>query len=131
MSTTENAEKSLLDITTKAALLDGLKDPEKALKIIEEVQTSVTAIVTYFNEMKVRVEDLSKTCNDYEKLAVDNQKACIDLTQSIKHIHISLNAHREVLPPELEQLANELGKFVLSGGAIKAGVMADAMEKKA
>ena len=98
-----------------------LKGPE-AGQAIRTIIDSIDTMVTSLDTMKLQVENLSHTCEKFKKIAEDNEKACVDLTTTIKNIHIALNANRETLTPELEALATELGKFVMSSGALKAGV---------
>ncbi len=96
---------------------------------VEAVKTLITAIdemVTAMETMKLSTENLSMTSDKFKKLAEDNAKACEDLTQTIKHIHFALNTYRDQIPPELVMLADELGKFVMSGAAIKVGVKQNA-----
>ena len=112
-------KKSAFENLTNKELLQGLKDPEKAQAIITEIQDSLEVIVTEFESMKTVVaqahSDLDKAC----KLARDNEQACIDLTQSIKNIHIALNSERETLSETLVKLTDELGKFVMSGRLLR------------
>lgn len=106
-----------------------LASPEGA-DAINTIIASIESMATSVTDMKNQTEALGITCDNFKKIAEDNEKACIDLTQTIKHIHIALNTYREELPPELVNLANELGKFVMSGAAIKVGVKDNANNSK-
>lgn len=110
------------EITQLKTKLEGPEGKAAIETIIASIETMVTAMDT----MKLSVENLEMTCEKFKKIAQDNEKAAVDLTQSIKNIHIALNMHRDELPLDLVNLADELGKFVLSGAAIKVGVKANA-----
>lgn len=103
------------------ALKTKLSGPE-GKEAIDTIVISIENMVISMNTMKTKVQLLEKISEDSQKLASDNEKACIDLTQTIKHIHIALNTYRDQVPPELVNLADELGKFVMSGAGIKAGI---------
>lgn len=102
-----------------------LEGPE-GKEAIDTIVASIETMVHSMNTMKTNVQLLERNSNDFEKIARDNEKACEDLTQTIKHIHIALNTYRDQIPPELVSLADELGKFVMSGAAIKVGVKVNA-----
>lgn len=106
-------------------LEDGLNGDNKK-EAIRAIITAIETMVISMNEMKASVTALDQTCNDYKVIAESSQKANIDLTQAIKHIHLALNTERDLLPPSLIALSDELAKFVLSGAAIKIGVIANA-----
>ena len=106
-------------------LKEKLSSPQ-GKEAIDTIITSIESMVHSMNTMKTNVQLLEATTKQYEKMAVANEKACLDLTQTIKHIHIALNQYRSELPAELVQLTNELGTFVMSGAAIKAGVISNA-----
>jgi methyl-accepting chemotaxis protein len=98
-------------------------DKAEAVKhLINAIEEMVTAMET----MKLSTENLSMTCDKYKKIAEDSEKASLDLVQTIKHIHIALNTYRDQLPPALVDLANEIGKVIMSGAFIKAGVKSNA-----
>ena len=108
------------------ALYEALKNPAEASRVITALQDAMDEIATAFLSMKMHSENLSMSFDKVNKIAADNEKACIDLTQTIKHIHIALNGCRDQIPEQLVALTDELGKFVMSGAAIKAGVKANA-----
>lgn len=96
---------------------------ENKKEALRALVTSIEAMVSGFNQYRNAVKDLENHCDEYKAIAESNQKACVDLTQAIKHIYIALNNERDKLPTSLLQLTEELSKFVLSGAAIKIGVM--------
>lgn len=102
--------------------LQGEKKAEALKLLIDSIDKMVTGMAT----MKIASENLSMTCDKYKQVAEDSQKAVIDLTTTIKHIHIALGRYLNELPPELVDLTKELGTFVMSGAAIKAGVIKNA-----
>lgn len=115
-----------IDNLSNKELLEGLKNPEKAAEIIAHIQNELTTIVNAFNEMKELSKNNSALCEEYKTQVVIAQKANVDLVQSIKQIHIALSAHIDVLPLDLQNLTQELAKFVLSSSVIKAGVISNA-----
>lgn len=102
-----------------------------------EKRLAVSAVVDMLEIVSVGMKDmvdasaeLSKTADDAIKRANDLSKTVIDLTTTIKSIHIVLNSNRETLAPDLLELSDKLADFVVSSAAIKIGVINNANATK-
>lgn len=125
-----NANKALESLTNKE-LLEGLKNPEKAKEIILTIQSSLDDIVNGFNEMKQAALDSQEQARKAIEIATLNADTIVDLTTALKNIHIILGAHKDMLPDDLKTVYEELSKFVLTGAAIKIGVIKELGEGRA
>lgn len=109
-------------------LKEGLKDPAKAKEVVAKVQETVNELIAALKETKEAGAAANNLTKEYEARLITSEKTIVDLTTVIKNIHIVLGARRDAFAGDKGLLAimEELDKFVMSSGAIKAGVIANA-----
>lgn len=100
-------------------------DKEKAAQQIAGIQESFDEIIRINNEARATLKDNSIVIDDCIEKLNTLQTANGDLVQTLKNIHIMLNARVELFAKdeEMRALIETLGTFVTSSGAIKAGVI--------
>lgn len=115
-----------MDVVFK--LTEGLKDPEKAKSVIDDVQQSIDGLVSSNEKVLAEAEKASKLSAEFEKLCRDLEKSNLELVEAVKNIHLILNKHRDRWEdlPDMQEVIKGLGQFVTSAGVIKAGVVAEA-----
>jgi hypothetical protein len=90
---------------------------------LKETQIAIDEMVANFEFYKKEVEKLGNLVDANLKVNAGLQIAIDNLMTTIKNIHIVLN---EDNAEKIEEMRRELGKFILSGEAIKSGVRENA-----
>ena len=109
-------------------LTEGLKDPAKARATIASIQKAIDELVLANKEVIKAAEDANKVAKDYEKQLGTLTQTNLDLADTLKSIHIVLGSKKDLWKDdnEMNELTKELAMFVMSSGAIKAGVFSEA-----
>jgi len=106
-------------------LAEGLQNPEKAKEVIKKVQGVIDELTMASTEAIAMAKKANALAEEYESLNDALTQSTLDLSATIKAIHTLLGRKVDLFQGDAELLVlmNELAQFVMSSGAIKAGVI--------
>ena len=93
--------------------------------MLNDLETVKNAFEMYKKEVDILSEQLDTALG----LVATKQLAIDNLTTTIKHIHMTLNANNHLFDgnADIDGLVRELAKFIISSEAIKSGVRKNAI----
>lgn len=96
---------------------------------LKEFQEKVDTMVQAFNDYKLQVAVLDDKLNTSLGFNGALQIALDNLMGVIKNVHITLNANNELFTgnDQIEEMMQELSKFIISSESIKSGVRQNAI----
>jgi len=109
---------------TEQELQEGLKNENKARELIKRIQEACDELVKVKDEALKAANNAVALCDQYNKMIEDLTSANRDMATVLKNVHIALNAEKELWEKSqsITELVDILARFVVSAGAIKAGV---------
>ncbi len=109
-------------------LTEGLNDPTKAKAVVKRVQNVIDELVEANQEALQVAKDANANADEYEKQCNNLNKSNQGLVEALKNVHIVLGSKIDLFKDDegMNELMKELGKFIMSSGAIKSGVVKNA-----
>jgi len=102
-----------------------LENKEEAARQVALIQKSIDELLEVIETQKNELLNNVKVMKEAEDHIKTLEKSTIDLTQTIKGIHMILGSRKDKFEgdEEMNELMNHLSVFVMGSGSIKIGVM--------
>lgn len=102
-----------------------VKDPVAAHAVIKQIQTSMDELVLANEQLIAAADKSNEVATQYQAEIITANKTMLDLTDLVKAVHTVLGTKKDLWKDdaELNEMQAALSTFVVSGGAIRAGIL--------
>ena len=110
---------------------EGFESKEKAEKVVKQIQFAIDELTLANQESMRQLKETLATIDQAEKQIKILTQANIDMTKTMKNLHIVLGTKKDLWKDdeEMNVVMNALAHFVTGSGAIKLGVIGNEENK--